>query len=134
MNHTETTETRPPTPVPGAARDDASPIDMVRMMEVSGGDDEILTDLLQTYLSDTREQLTVIYQALTQGSCELMERHAHSLAGSSSTCGVTALAAVFRRMEAACRKGRIDGLPALYAEAEHQLSRLRTFLDSRGQP
>ena len=47
---------------------------------------------------------------LADGRADEVGRAAHTCAGSSSTCGVDALAALFRQLEYQARDGQIDEL------------------------
>jgi len=78
--------------------------------DLAGGDDEGARDLLTLYLDDTSAQISLMVSALAAGSADQVGRAAHACAGSSGTCGVDTLAALFRRLEQQARGNRLDEL------------------------
>ncbi len=78
------------------------------LLELSDGDDEFLRDVLDTYLSQSRELVAVMMQTLQQRSSTGFADAAHALNGSSRNVGAMNLA---RLCAAAEEKGR-DGTDA----------------------
>ena len=78
--------------------------------DLAGGDDDAARDLLTLYLGDTSAQISLMVSALAAGSADQVGRAAHACAGSSGTCGVDALAQLFRRLEQQARDNRLDEL------------------------
>ena len=78
--------------------------------DLAGGDDACARELLTLYLADTSEQISLMVSGLAAGRRDQVGRAAHSCAGSSSTCGVDALANLFRQLEQQARDNRLDEL------------------------
>ena len=78
--------------------------------DLAGGDDDAARDLLTLYLEDTSAQISLMVSGLTAGSADQVSRAAHACAGSSSTCGVDALAELLRRLEQQALNKRLDEL------------------------
>ena len=78
--------------------------------DLAGGDDDCARDLLTLYLGDTSTQISLMISGLAAGSADQVGRAAHTCAGSSSTCGVDALADLCRRLEQQARDNRLDDL------------------------
>jgi HPt (histidine-containing phosphotransfer) domain-containing protein len=78
--------------------------------DLAGGDDDCARELLALYLGDTSEQISLMVSGLAAGSTDQVGRAAHACAGSSSTCGVDALADLCRRLEQEARDNRLDDL------------------------
>ena len=88
----------------------AVPADLRFWCDLAGGDEEAARDLLTLYLEDTSAQISLMVSALAAGSTDQVGRAAHACAGSSSTCGVDALADLCRRLEQQARDNRLDDL------------------------
>ena len=78
--------------------------------DLAGGDDDCARDLLTLYLGDTSAQISLMISGLAARSADQVRRAAHTCAGSSSTCGVDALADLCRRLEQQARDNRLDDL------------------------
>ena len=80
------------------------------LRESMGGDDEFVTELLETYLDDGAAQLAAIEAALAAGDAAALVRPAHTLKSSSATVGAMRLAELCRGLEMTGRSGSIDEL------------------------
>ena len=93
---------------------DASAFD--RLREITGGDDEFLADLIDTYLEDGARQVGDLRAAAASHDIAAMVRPAHSLKSASDSIGALGLADLCRALEAAARTGAVPE-PAERAEA-----------------
>ena len=84
--------------------------DLAFWKDLAGGDNDCARDLLTLYLADTSAEISRMVSALAAGSTDQVRRAAHACAGSSGTCGVDALAQLFRRLEQQARDNRLDEL------------------------
>ena len=80
------------------------------LRESMGGDDEFVTELLETYLDDGAAQLGAIEEAIAAGDPAALVRPAHTLKSSSATVGALRLAELCRGLETAGRSGSIKEL------------------------
>lgn len=83
-----------------------------RLREITGGDDEFLADLVDTYLDDGSRQVADLVAAARAGDAASIVRPAHSLKSASDSIGALRLADRCRALEAEARTGAVtDALP-----------------------
>jgi two-component system sensor histidine kinase/response regulator len=74
-------------------------IDFERLNEMTDNDPDQLRDLIALFRAESSATFNKLSQAVKADSMEEVRQHAHKLAGSSSTCGMDALAARLRQLE-----------------------------------
>jgi HPt (histidine-containing phosphotransfer) domain-containing protein len=101
-----------------------------QLRELFGGD---LSDIVETYLSDTPGQISSIAKAIEQDNYEVLGRAAHSLKSSSRSLGAREVGEVAAELEALARAvprnandkaelaNRLGALRSAFAEIEPQL-------------
>jgi signal transduction histidine kinase/HPt (histidine-containing phosphotransfer) domain-containing protein len=120
-----------PAPLVSAATVENPPVNFERLDEFSGGNPESLQELIGLYLSQTTEQIESIQAALDSGDLGRVSRVAHSCAGASSTCGMSMIAPVLRKLEIAANAGEGAALPGLLSEIRKEFNRIQAFLKTR---
>jgi HPt (histidine-containing phosphotransfer) domain-containing protein len=108
---------------------DDSPVDLGRLMDVSSSNSEALRRLATNYLKQADELLVGLHQSILRCAAEEVRRLAHKLVGSSSTCGMTAVVPVLRRLEQLGEAGQLGEASELHEEAVRQVERVRRYLD-----
>ncbi|CAO3375911.1 DUF3369 domain-containing protein [Azospirillum argentinense] len=106
----------------------APPIDVGVLATLFDGDMEFVGQLLQEFIvsnSASRDRLVAAHAA---GDWDGVRQAAHKLAGSSRTVGARDLAAASDAVELACVDGRLDGIGALVARADHELGRAAAYI------
>jgi len=93
---------------------DSAALDPLR----DGGTEELLTDLVDTFVEQGRTQLAALTAAVGAGDAESLGRLAHSLKGSAAVLGGTRLAACCEEMCVAAAAGRMSEVGNLYVEIE----------------
>jgi HPt (histidine-containing phosphotransfer) domain-containing protein len=90
---------------------------LAELLASTGDDIAFVRDLVDTYLSETPEQLDSIRGAVVAGDAAALIRPAHTLKSSSATLGAMRLSAAGRELEMMGRSGIIDSeaQPALDA-------------------
>jgi HPt (histidine-containing phosphotransfer) domain-containing protein len=63
---------------------DSVPVDLVALNEVTGGDAEFTADLVESYITSSRELLTKVRDFLASGDRYQLARAVHQLAGASA--------------------------------------------------
>jgi CheY-like chemotaxis protein/HPt (histidine-containing phosphotransfer) domain-containing protein len=116
----------PESPRAGA---DASLVDLERLNDFAGGSPENLKELVGLYLKQTTAQIGLLETALAAGDCAKAARLAHSSAGASATCGMTAILPVFRQMEHLGGANDRVGAVALLPAARRELDRIKHFFE-----
>ncbi len=84
-------------------------IQLAELCELMGDD---LVPLVQAFLRDGQERLHLLERNLLAGDFEQARRQAHSLKGSSSNLGATALAAACLQLETLARDAGTSGAGA----------------------
>ena len=102
----------------------------------NAGQSDIVMELIQLFLSDTRERLDLLQQALEGGELEKLKRMAHSIKGSCSQMGENRMAQLGKQMEEKFGSGTIEGgellLASLNQQFESSSKAIRAFLESLG--
>jgi HPt (histidine-containing phosphotransfer) domain-containing protein len=107
---------------------DEKPVDMVRMLDLTGGETSLLRELVDLYLVQTGQQLDQIAAAIHAHQPEVVRREAHSSGGASATMGINRLARLLVALEAQGKSGTLTNALALCTEARTELDRVRDFL------
>jgi HPt (histidine-containing phosphotransfer) domain-containing protein len=108
---------------------------LVALRESVGGDGPFVSDLVETYLSDGRDQLAAIEAAVGAGDAAALVRPAHTLKSASLTVGAMRLGELGRTLEQRGRGEQLDGADALVAEARDEWTQVNEALRAwlRGQ-
>ncbi|MFZ0821734.1 MAG: response regulator [Candidatus Acidiferrales bacterium] len=94
------------------------------------GNDDLMAELAQLFLDDAPKQIQEIRDAQTKGDAARLEYSAHTLKGSASTLGATALTSCARKLELLAREKRLDGSGELCSELEQEWERLKLELST----
>jgi PAS domain S-box-containing protein len=130
-----------PEPASPAARVAASPetaveppVDMERLRDVASGDEDTLNQLVGMYLDQTPPKLEALGTAIGLSDAKGVKQHAHSIAGTSASCGMMAIVAPMRALEKMAIENNLDGAGAVFADSRQQFDRIQKFLEERKQP
>ena len=83
---------------------------LAELRDATGGDEEFIVDLVETYVTEGAANLDGILSAAAAGDPAAIVRPAHTLKSSSASLGAMRLSAIARALEEAGRAGRSDGL------------------------
>lgn len=111
-----------PTPVTTPA------VDRDRLYEAFGHDADEFDELLKLYLSDTWNNLERLETAARVADHETVELVAHSSAGASANCGMTAIVGSLRKLEIAGREKNLKGADVWLRNARAELAQIETCL------
>ncbi|MEP6900381.1 MAG: PAS domain S-box protein [Actinomycetota bacterium] len=84
-----------------AVRQSSPPVDINRLRDVAGDDEELMRELVEIYLRQMSENIEKLKAAFETGGTDEIKRLAHTMFGSSATCGMTAVADPSRELEQA---------------------------------
>ena len=88
--------------------------DAIASLEVlASGDSQFIAELIDTWVSDATEQITVIEQALVTGDADTLRRAAHTLKSTSQSLGAVQLAGICAEIEAHARDGSLNAVSEL---------------------
>jgi CheY-like chemotaxis protein/HPt (histidine-containing phosphotransfer) domain-containing protein len=103
------------------------PVDMDRLMYFAG-DAAGLKDIVDFYFQQTDQQMKHLGAAIQRGAADEVRAIAHSSVGASGTCGMQAMVAPLRELEALGKAGNLSGAPAVFAQVQQALESIREFL------
>jgi len=105
------------------------------LLRSTGNDSAFVSELIDTYLTDSRELLVTMRQAIRDGNTEQLRKAAHTLKSSSASLGAGAVARLCLEVEQQARAGALAAgaeylasIEAAQAAAEHELHALRLAL------
>lgn len=90
--------------------------------------DEFLREIVSIYLEDTPLRLAELDQSLAAGDVPKFTRAAHSIKGSSSNLGASAVRAVAEKLEHQSAKQGLGDVAALIAEVKSEFARAHAEL------
>jgi two-component system sensor histidine kinase/response regulator len=105
-----------------------APVDLDRLLEITGRDAEMFRQIMQDYLEQAEEILSSMILAIEGRSAGELRELAHKLCGSSASCGMQAIVPPLRRLEQLGQAGQFDRVDEFYQDAVRQLYRIRRFL------
>ena len=79
-----------------------SPIDFAAVLEVLGGDKQIVASLLSKFVGELTTDLAAIERAILDYDAETLSKIAHSIKGTSANLHALMLSAAAREFEQAC--------------------------------
>jgi two-component system sensor histidine kinase/response regulator len=109
-------------PAPAAA------INLEIVNEITEGDPGHLRDLIALFRTESDAIYKKLAEAVAAGSLESIGKFAHKLAGSSSTCGMEALAARLREVEQSARGLRTSEISPGFAQVAVEFVRVEQAL------
>ena len=80
----------------------SSPIDFAALLEMLGGDPQIVASLLSKFVAELTEDLTASAQANANQDAEALRQIAHRVKGTSANLHALMLSAAARELEQAC--------------------------------
>ncbi len=106
------------------------PVDLARLNDFAGGNVENFNELVALYLKQTIEQIGQIREGLASASAEQVSRVAHSCAGASATCGMTAMVPLLRQIERLGHDQDLAAVAGLMPIVDTEFDRLLRYLES----
>ncbi|WP_456384630.1 Hpt domain-containing protein [Desulfolithobacter sp.] len=90
-------------------------------LEQTGGDEELLKELVGLFMSSSAEDLEKIKNGVATGNPEEVSKAAHSIKGASASLGIDAIRELALAMEEDARQGSISVASNRLAELEELL-------------
>ena len=104
------------------------PAAMTRLLEITGGDQGFVDELIDTFIEDATNQIDALRAAATAGDTEAIIRPAHSLKSNAANVGATDLGELARGLEADGRTGHVPDEAARIASVEAEFAAVRDAL------
>ena len=123
---------------PGGGREEAlpelapthsAPVDLDALNEVTGGDVEFAADLVESYISSSRELLTKIQDCFARGDRYQLARAVHQLAGASANVYATRLRELCSDVERMAETVTAAQLEQHMARVSAELARVTAVLE-----
>ena len=106
----------------------ASAIDRTAVLEHFEDDVELIRDIAQLFLDACPRRLSTIREAIALGDGQALQAAAHSLRGSASNFGATAVVATALRLEAMGRANDLSDAAEVYRVLEREVACLQAEL------
>jgi CheY-like chemotaxis protein len=113
---------------PALAEAEIPPVDLDRLTEITGSDQEMFRQISSDYLEQAEEILALIALALEKRDSDEIHQLAHKLGGSSASCGMTAIIPALSRLEQMGSNFQLVLATDLQQQAVRALGRIRRFL------
>ncbi len=104
------------------------PVDLKRLRRISGGASDGLRRMFDNYLQQMAGELSSLKVAINERSADEVWRRAHTCAGASAVCGMTALVAPLLELENLGRTDNLDRADELYTQVETEFERIKEYL------
>jgi HPt (histidine-containing phosphotransfer) domain-containing protein len=105
------------------------PVDFEQLRAASGEDPGFMRDLAKLYFDQAGEIMPALGAALQSRSASDVDYLAHKMAGASLSCGMLAMVAPLRELEARGRKGDLTGADGFMAQATANLEIVRASVE-----
>ncbi len=115
---------------PASQPSEGEPVNLARIRDMVDDDPGALREVVDLYLSESARLMDELRNAVLTGSAYEAEAIAHKLGGSSAVCGMVAIVPSLYELERSGKAGRFPENEQLVREADHQMSRIRTYLAS----
>jgi CheY-like chemotaxis protein len=100
-----------------------------KLRKVVGGEDELLAELINSYLEETPPLLTRLHQSLAQADSTELRMAAHTIKSSSKDFGANTLAELSLELEKIGKAETLTGAADLVAQAEAEYGRVQVALE-----
>lgn len=97
-----------------------------QLKEMMGED--FITELVDTYLDDSPQQISSLRESLTRGDAETFRRSAHSLKSNSASIGALTLSGMARELEMLGKSGSLGGAGPLVEQLANEYDQVRSLL------
>jgi CheY-like chemotaxis protein/HPt (histidine-containing phosphotransfer) domain-containing protein len=105
------------------------PVDIERLRDVSGDDEEQMQELIELYLGQMSENIEKLKAAVEDNNPVELKRIAHTSLGSSATCGMNAVVSLLRDLEQNEYTNLGNEATPLITQVEREFERIKEFLE-----
>ena len=113
------------------AKNDCRPVlDLAQVRNRLMDDDDLLAEIIDTFMSDTPKRLVALKESLESGDISVATLQSHGLEGAASAIGAERVREVALQMEKACRSGEdMDNVLSMLPGLERELVELKLFVE-----
>ena len=101
---------------------------MTRLLDITGGDQGFVDELIDTFIEDATTQIDALRAAASASDAEAIVRPAHSLKSNAANVGATELGELAQGLEADGRTGVVPDVDARVASVETEFIAVRDAL------
>jgi HPt (histidine-containing phosphotransfer) domain-containing protein len=101
-----------------------------RLLDVIGGEHEILVEIIDSFLDDAPALLSKLRQAAEQQDAESLRRAAHTLKSNTADFGASTLNGMCKELEYRARDGALNNVLELVAHAEQEYDHVKVALEA----
>jgi HPt (histidine-containing phosphotransfer) domain-containing protein len=105
-----------------------APLDFERALKEFEGDEALLIDVLKGFVSNVREQIGIIQQALMTRDAERARREAHSIKGGAANLRADGLSSIAFELENLVKLGKLERGTKTLKKLQDELSKLDNFV------
>jgi CheY-like chemotaxis protein/HPt (histidine-containing phosphotransfer) domain-containing protein len=126
-NVTETVKAAPLPETPKPVVEEPA-VDMSRMADLTGGDEQSMRELIEMFFKQTTQQLAQIETAIREKNSDQLKHVAHSCKGASATLGMGPFAKLLLELEQQGKTNALTHSPQVYENALKEYKRIQIFL------
>lgn len=108
-------------------------VQLERIREISDGDTEFETEIVNLFIDDQRERMQDVRAALNSGDAEALKKQAHAMKGASANIGANTLHQIASQLEKLGAEGQLEQaghvFDQLQTESERVCECLRRYLE-----
>jgi CheY-like chemotaxis protein len=113
----------------GEGQHSLDPAALERLIDIVEGEDELLVELIDTFLEESPASINHLRQAITRGDATGVRLLAHALKSGSHDFGAEELAALCQALEDMGRDGDLNGAEACLVQIEAAFARVKLELE-----
>ena len=103
-------------------------IDIDRVLEMAGGDEEFVKELFRLFLNECPQRLEEIKKAIEEKNLSAIAKIAHVLKSSSGNLGINRIYNLCSEIEKLAKKGSLENLEDLYVSLREEYEKFREFV------
>lgn len=111
-----------------------APLDFAKAVEEFHGDEELVVEIIDDFLSRLVKQIAMMEAAAANGDGETVRREAHSIKGGAGNIHAYGVAETARKAEASAEAGDLAGASAALKELEKEAGVLREYFKTTIAP
>ena len=108
---------------------DGCPVQLSKLLDLSGGQEEYVQEFIDLFLDETDECMGSMERAIKAGDIKGVKDSAHKYYGGSAACGVNTILPPLRKLIDGAKAGHLNGAAILYGQITKELIQVRRFLD-----
>jgi len=91
------------------------------ILEIAGDDSALVTEMIESYQSDTAKRIDQIRVAMANSDAAVLKYQVHAIKGSSKQMEAHAVASLCEQIEAQLREGSIDDVRGMAQQLEMRI-------------